>query len=1006
MSLLGNLTVGILGNASGLSNTFRSAQSQVQQFGRQMQDIGSNLFSIGGTLTAALTVPIVGMATASVKSAIDFESAFAGVRKTVDATEKEFATFRQEILNMSKTIPASATEIAKVAEAAGQLGIKKENIMGFTRTMVDLGVATNMSSDEAATALARLANITGMPQSQFDRLGSTIVALGNNLATTESEITEMGLRLAGAGNQVNMSEAQILSFAGALSSVGINAEAGGSAFSRVFLNMNSAVASGGKELESFAKVAGMSGAEFKKAFQQDAAQATIAFIKGLDGLSKSGADLTPILKDLGLNEIVVRDALMRAAGASDVFADALKIGSKAWEENNALTNEAKERYKTTESQLKILWNRIKAIGITIGDALIPALLSTLDALSPLITLLEQAATWFKNLTPSIQAVIIAVGAILSAVGPVLIVLGTLISSVGSIAIAFGKLSPLLFGTAESAGLLGTFMTALTGPIGIAIAAISGIGAALVTLYKTNDEFREKVDVAWSVIKDVISAVITEIQAVITQVWGAIKDFWNENQDIILTAAKNVWETLGTVINVAMASIMMIFKVTWPVLQEIVSAAWEVIKTVIGTALDIIGGIIKVVMGLVAGDWQAVWDGIKQIISAVWDGIISIVDIGINLITNFITLAWNTIFSVTLFIWDGIKSFLSSVWDSIVLTVTSVWDGISAFFSSILESIYSIFSGQFNAISSFISTTMDSILTIITNVWDLIKNVFLGTILIIVDLITGDFGSIKSHVSQIMNNVQGAINTIWEAIKGIFKSAVETALTVTKENFNLIKSTITNIFSNVLIFISNTWETIKTTFINALVVVVKYVFDKFTEFKTTVTNKMNETKTTISNIWDSVMSFFKGINLTQIGKDIMQGLINGIGSMASAVWDKAKSIANGIGDAIKSALDIHSPSRVAIWLMEMFGVGMIKGMDNSIAGIMDKAKTLADAAIPEFPSTKVPTFYYSSGGSSSQKYGFGGITQNITINSPDPTSPSENARKMKQASQQLAMEWGM
>src|SRR5690606_645023 len=158
---------------------------------------------------------------------------FTGVIKTVDATDEQMAMLRQGILDMSSELPSSASEIAGVAEAAGQLGIQVDNILGFTRVMSDLGVATNLEANEAATALARLANITGMSQTDFDRLGSTIVALGNNLATTEAEIVAMGLRIAGAGSQIGLTEAQILSFAGAMSSVGIEAEAGGTAISRV-----------------------------------------------------------------------------------------------------------------------------------------------------------------------------------------------------------------------------------------------------------------------------------------------------------------------------------------------------------------------------------------------------------------------------------------------------------------------------------------------------------------------------------------------------------------------------------------------------------------------------------------------------------------------------------------------------------------------------------------------------------------------------------------------------
>jgi len=270
-------------NISDFQKNMKTVSSRIEKVGKGFTDVGK-------TLTAGVTVPMGLLGGASVKAASDFESAFAGVRKTVDASEKEFAALEQGIRNMAKEMPASAAEIAGVAEAAGQLGIKTENILDFTKTMINLGVATNMSSEEAAASLARLANITQMPQSEFDRLGSTVVELGNNLATTESEIVEMGLRLAGAGNQVGMTEAQIMSFAGALSSVGIEAEAGGTAFSRVMLNMNTAVQKGGKELEGFAQVAGMSTQEFAKAFEEDAATAIIAFIEGLGKMSESGKD--------------------------------------------------------------------------------------------------------------------------------------------------------------------------------------------------------------------------------------------------------------------------------------------------------------------------------------------------------------------------------------------------------------------------------------------------------------------------------------------------------------------------------------------------------------------------------------------------------------------------------------------------------------------------------------------------------------------------------------------
>lgn len=316
--------------------------------------------------TAAAATIGVGTAIKEVaNSGINFESAFTGVTKTVDATSAELSKLKKDIRGMAKEMPESVEEISGVAEAAGQLGIKTKSVAGFTKTMVMLGDATNLSSEEAATSMARFANVTGMSQKNFDKLGSTVVALGNNMATTEKEIVEMATRISGAGSQVGLSEAQIMSFSAALSSVGIEAEAGGTAFSTLLSKMNLATVQGGKSLNSFATVAGMSGEQFKKAFKNDAAGAVLSFINGLDKINKNGGSAIKTLNDMGLSDVRIRDALLRAAGASGTFTEALKIGTKAWNKNTALTKEAETRYKTMESQLQMTKNRLNDIGISV-----------------------------------------------------------------------------------------------------------------------------------------------------------------------------------------------------------------------------------------------------------------------------------------------------------------------------------------------------------------------------------------------------------------------------------------------------------------------------------------------------------------------------------------------------------------------------------------------------------------------------------------------------------------
>lgn len=457
------ITVDLQGWRTQLEQAKAIARSNTYEMQRDLQNLaktGASFDRIGGKMKRNLTVPIIGAGTAVSKFAVDFESAFAGVRKTVDATEAEYAALSKGIRDMAKELPTSATAIAGVAEAAGQLGIKNENILDFTRVMIDLGESTNLSSTEAATALARFANITQMSQRDFDRLGSTIVALGNNFATTESEIVAMGMRLAGAGRQIGLTEAQTMALAAALSSVGIEAEAGGTAMSKIMSDMQLAVETGNKDLQNFAAVAGMTVEDFRKAFEEDAAGALIAFIQGLSRTEKQGISAIKVLEDMGITEARMRDALLRAAGASEVFTGALELGSEAWAQNTALTKEAEQRYKTTASQIKIAWNNIKEAGIVIGEVLIPYIQKGAQYIKNL-------AEKFAQLNPETQKSIMLALGLTAVAGPLLKIIG------GGIT-AYTKLAPVLKGVATGLTAIKTGTTLVASAAPSASASVTAL----------------------------------------------------------------------------------------------------------------------------------------------------------------------------------------------------------------------------------------------------------------------------------------------------------------------------------------------------------------------------------------------------------------------------------------------------------------------------------------------------------------------------------------------------
>ena len=373
------------------------AAAKFEQQNQAMRQVGGTLMAAGAVALAATGI--------AVKAAVDWESAWAGVTKTVDGSAKELSELQDGLRGLAKELPASHEQIAAVAEAAGQLGIQTPNVLAFTRVMIDLGETTNLSAEEAATSLARFSNIMGTSQGDMDRLGSAIVGLGNNYATTEGEIVAMSMRLAGAGKQAKLSEGDVLGLATAMSSVGIEAEAGGTAMSLTMKRISKEVEMGGDQLGLFAQVAGMSSQEFSTAWKTDAAGALAVFVEGLANTEKLGMSTNAVLSELGVTGIREADALLRLSSAQGLMSSAMKQGNAEYEANIALTAEAEKRYATAASKLQVMSNRVNDAAIDFGNVFLPALTAVAEVVGGL-------ATAFSDMPEGVQTVV-AVGVALA-----------------------------------------------------------------------------------------------------------------------------------------------------------------------------------------------------------------------------------------------------------------------------------------------------------------------------------------------------------------------------------------------------------------------------------------------------------------------------------------------------------------------------------------------------------------------------------------------------------------
>ncbi|MBK0072101.1 phage tail tape measure protein, partial [Enterococcus sp. S53] len=454
--------------------------------GEKIQKFGGMVSKAGTALTVGVTAPIVAGATAVTKAAIDWESAFAGVKKTSDEVVDSngnvvysYDDLEASLRGLAKELPSTHSEIAAVAEAAGQLGIQTQDITAFTKTMIDMGESTNLSAEEAATAIAKIANITGMTSSEYQRFGSSVVALGNNFATTEADIVQMANRLASAGTLAGLSNQEILGLATAMSSVGIEAEAGGTAMTQTLTAIEKAAVEGGDSLDQFAKVAGMSSSEFAKQWNEKPIEAIQSFIKGLGELDGKGESATLMLDEMGLSGVRQSNMLKSLALASDTLSGAVDMSTQAWEENTALTNEAGTRYETTESKLKMLRNEAVDAAIEFGGPLVDALRDGLEASKPLIKSFGDMAKAFSSLDKEQQQNIIKWGLMAAAAGPALKLLGGGISTIGSVTKGVGKLSTgivkLVASAAEKKAIAG-LATSITG-VGTAATTAVGTGTA-------------------------------------------------------------------------------------------------------------------------------------------------------------------------------------------------------------------------------------------------------------------------------------------------------------------------------------------------------------------------------------------------------------------------------------------------------------------------------------------------------------------------------------------------
>jgi len=369
----------VIGRLSFLANVVGDgAVAGIQQMARgtgaAMTKLASSVPAAAFASSAAAVAGIGAALIGGTIAAAQFEDSFANVRKVLArASEEELTQIRDAVLDLSTQIPVAAGQLAQLGSIAGQLGVGVSDIPKFIDTVAKLGVATNMSAEQAAFSIARLANVTGIGAENADQLGNVLVRLGNNTAATESEIVLLATRFGAVGKIAGLSADETLAFSASVRATGTEAQAGATALQKFFLALQQAAAQGGTKLNAFANAVGMTGDEFRKLAEEDISNAAVTFVEGLDSIGASGGNVQKVLQDVGLGSVRVSKVMLSLSSDTEELRSNLNLANDEMERQSALNNEAEKRFGTLLNQMTRFRNAIKAVMIDIGEGMVPVL---------------------------------------------------------------------------------------------------------------------------------------------------------------------------------------------------------------------------------------------------------------------------------------------------------------------------------------------------------------------------------------------------------------------------------------------------------------------------------------------------------------------------------------------------------------------------------------------------------------------------------------------------------
>lgn len=676
-------------SASILGSQMQAAGEKIQAVGEKIKGVGDKLQSIGSNLTTKVTAPIVAGFAAAVKTTGDFDAAMSQVQAISGATASDMELLRDKAKEMGETTKFSASESAEGLMYMAMAGWKTEQMLNGLPGIMNLAAASGEELGTTSDIVTDALTAFGMQADESGRFADILASAASNANTNVAMMGESFKYVAPVAGAMGYSAEDVAVALGLMANAGIKADMAGTSLR----NMMQRMAKPTKESQAAMDRLGISLQDDQGnmlSFRQimDTLRDSMVDInmsledynfqldlldEGLENGSITQKKYDAALEELNKQAFGAEGAEQaRAAamlGGTRAMAGLLAISNASIEDYDKLTSaidnssqafakladgsvvplnealasgqEIVEQYNGSAEamantmldnlpgQITLLKSQIEGLAISFGEMLMPTVRKVVGGIQEFVDKLN-------SMDESQREQIIKIAAIVAAIGPVLIIIGKVVGAIGTIVSVGGKLVTFVGGLITKIGGLEAVMTALTGPIGITIAAIGALVAAFVYFYNTNEEFRNRVNAVIEEVKVAFQGFVENVKVWIDQIlaWFApiidsvsayLTALWELITTIVQNIVASVKEKLDAhalEISALISTIQLIIESVLTVMQEFITTKLDIIKSIFTGVLNILTNLIKAFTFALKGDWKSAMDYLAKAAKA-----------GVNMVKN-------------------------------------------------------------------------------------------------------------------------------------------------------------------------------------------------------------------------------------------------------------------------------------------------------------------------------------------------------------------------------------